>query len=202
MPRLLIALLVLALVSAARAQEALIELPSPTREELSELTRDLGLPPERTPASASNSLRALFLRPDLPRAIVTAELSIRRSLTPRSYWMLGLAVSATNRCDYCLSSAAASLRLQGAEEPLIQALSLDPASAPLDAREQAMVQYAVWLTQDPEGSSPGRVERLREVGFGDQEIMEITLVTSWYNFLNRMALGLQYGPDASHPFTP
>lgn len=65
-----------------------------------------------------------------------------------------------------------------------------------------MVAYALKLTTMPAKVRRDEIEQLKEAGWSDREIFRIALVTSWYNFLNRMADGLGYGPDSQHRFTP
>jgi len=53
-----------------------------------------------------------------------------------------------------------------------------------------MLDYAVKLTRAPESVSERDVERLREVGLTDGEILDTCQVVAYYNFVNRMAQGL------------
>jgi alkylhydroperoxidase family enzyme len=65
------------------------------------------------------------------------------------------------------------------------------------AAERVMLDYAEALTRDPAGMSEASgVSRLREAGWSDRAILDITLVVSYFNFVNRMAdgLGVQLEP--------
>ena len=53
-----------------------------------------------------------------------------------------------------------------------------------------MLDYAVKLTLTPGRVVEGDVERLREVGFEEAAILDICQVTSYFNFVNRLADGL------------
>ena len=53
-----------------------------------------------------------------------------------------------------------------------------------------MLDYAVKLTRDPGGMTPGDTEALRGVGFDDRAILDICQVVSYYNYVNRLADGL------------
>ena len=53
-----------------------------------------------------------------------------------------------------------------------------------------MLDYAVRLTQSPASAAAAGVEDLREAGFGDRAILDICSVTSYYNYVNRLAEGL------------
>ena len=59
-----------------------------------------------------------------------------------------------------------------------------------------MVDYVVQLTKD--ATKIGRVhhDRLREVGFDDKGILQVTLIASWFNYINRVADALGVGREA------
>ena len=61
--------------------------------------------------------------------------------------------------------------------------------------ERAMVDYVVKLTKDATKVSPRDHERLHEVGFDDRGILQITLIASWFNYVNRVADALGVGRD-------
>jgi alkylhydroperoxidase family enzyme len=58
-----------------------------------------------------------------------------------------------------------------------------------------MVDYVVKLTKDATKVSPQDHERLRSAGFDDQAILQITLIASWFNYINRVADSLGVGRD-------
>ncbi len=58
-----------------------------------------------------------------------------------------------------------------------------------------MIDYVVKLTKDATKVSPLDHERLREVGFDDRAILQITLIASWFNYINRVADSLGVGRD-------
>ncbi len=57
----------------------------------------------------------------------------------------------------------------------------------------AMLAYAVKLTRSPGDVSEEDVSMLRSAGLADNEILDVALVTSYFNFVNRIALGLGVG---------
>ncbi len=59
-----------------------------------------------------------------------------------------------------------------------------------------MLEYVEQITRDPTLISPVFHERLRAVGFDDQGILQITLIASWFNYINRVADALGVGRDA------
>ena len=58
-----------------------------------------------------------------------------------------------------------------------------------------MIDYVVQLTKDATRISPLDHEKLRAVGFDDQAILQITLIASWFNYINRVADSLGVGRD-------
>ncbi len=75
------------------------------------------------------------------------------------------------------------------------ALQRDYTTAPLSAAERAMLDYVVQVTTDATRIGPQHHERLRAVGFDDTAILQITLIASWFNYINRVADALGVGRD-------
>jgi alkylhydroperoxidase family enzyme len=78
---------------------------------------------------------------------------------------------------------------------LVRALREDYKTAPITEAERVMCDYVVQLTKDAVKISPKYHEGLREVGFDDQAILQITLIASWFNYINRVADALGVGRD-------
>jgi uncharacterized peroxidase-related enzyme len=81
------------------------------------------------------------------------------------------------------------------DEQLVKALQDDYRSAPISDQDRAMLDYAAQLTRDATRISPADHERLRAGGFNDQAILQITLIASWFNYINRVADALGVGRD-------
>ena len=73
------------------------------------------------------------------------------------------------------------------------ALEEDYASAPISEQEKVMLDYVVQITRDATRISPRDHDRLRAVGFDDKGILQITLIASWFNYINRVADALGVG---------
>ncbi len=58
-----------------------------------------------------------------------------------------------------------------------------------------MLDYVARLTKDATDISQQDHERLRAVGFDDQGILQITLIASWFNYINRVADALGVGRE-------
>jgi uncharacterized peroxidase-related enzyme len=78
---------------------------------------------------------------------------------------------------------------------LVSALEDDYRKAPISEQEKVMLDYVVQVTRDATRISPADHERLRSVGFDDQGILQITLIASWFNYINRVADALGVGKE-------
>ena len=78
---------------------------------------------------------------------------------------------------------------------MVRALESDYTTAPLTVQERAMVDYVVQLTKDATRISRAHHERLRQAGFDDKAILQITLIASWFNYINRVAASLGVGRE-------
>jgi len=58
-----------------------------------------------------------------------------------------------------------------------------------------MCDYVVKLTKDAVQCSPGDLDKLRAAGFDDKGILQITLIASWFNYINRVADALGVGRE-------
>ena len=83
------------------------------------------------------------------------------------------------------------------DSEMVQALEEDYKTAPISEQDRVMLDYVVQVTKDATRISPADHERLRAVGFDDKGILQITLIASWFNYINRVADALGVGrPDA------
>lgn len=78
---------------------------------------------------------------------------------------------------------------------MVRALEEDHKNAPITEQDRVMLDYVVQVTKDATLISPADHERLREVGFDDKGILQITLIASWFNYINRVADALGVGRD-------
>jgi uncharacterized peroxidase-related enzyme len=72
-------------------------------------------------------------------------------------------------------------------------LARDYTQAKLNDADRAMLDYTAKLTLHPARVTPEDLDRLRGVGFSDQAILQINLIASWFNYINRVADGLGVG---------
>jgi uncharacterized peroxidase-related enzyme len=83
------------------------------------------------------------------------------------------------------------------DEELVTALRQDYTKAPVLQQDRALLDYVVKLTKDATRCSTEDHARLREAGFDDRGILQITLIAAWFNYINRVADALGVGRDWS-----
>ena len=81
------------------------------------------------------------------------------------------------------------------DQELVEALEKDYTTAPITAQERVMVDYVVKVTKDATKVWKDDLDRLRSVGFDDRGILQITLIASWFNYINRVADALGVGRE-------
>ena len=81
------------------------------------------------------------------------------------------------------------------DDALVAALEEDYTRAPIGQQDRVMLDYVVQLTRDATRIGPSHHEWLRAVGFDDRGILQITLIASWFNYINRVADALGVGRD-------
>jgi len=81
------------------------------------------------------------------------------------------------------------------DKGLVEALEKDYTTAPIAPQDRVMLDYVVKLTKDATKVWKDDIERLRSVGFDDRGILQITLIASWFNYINRVADSLGVGRE-------
>ena len=81
------------------------------------------------------------------------------------------------------------------DKSLVEALEKDYTTAPISPQDLVMLDYVVKLTKDATKVWKDDIERLRAAGFDDRGILQITLIASWFNYINRVADALGVGRE-------
>jgi uncharacterized peroxidase-related enzyme len=81
------------------------------------------------------------------------------------------------------------------DKNLVEALENDYPNASISPQDRVMLDYVIKLTKDATNCSPRDIEGLRHAGFDDRGILQITLIASWFNYINRVADALGVGRD-------
>jgi alkylhydroperoxidase family enzyme len=79
------------------------------------------------------------------------------------------------------------------DEKLVKALQDDYPNAPISPADRAMLDYVGKITLKATSIGPDDHAELRSRGFDDRAILQITLIASWFNYINRVAYALGVG---------
>lgn len=141
----------------------------------------------------SNIMRVHSLNPPAMQAHMDLYLKVvfgRSGLRRADRELLATVVSATNGCPYCVHHHAEALNFYWKDDARVTQVMEDYRVLDLPEKTRAMLNYAVKLTREPSAMEESDVETLREAGFSDEAILGINLITSYFNFVNRIAEGL------------
>ena len=103
---------------------------------------------------------------------------------------IAVVVSATNDCAYCVGHHAEALRRHVKDDETLELLKNADELETLEPRFGAIVRQAVKLTSTPAAMAEMDLGELRAVGLSDKDILDLTLIVGYFNFVNRIALGL------------
>ena len=168
-------------------------LPPDTRRYFEICTEKLGLIP--------NVLKAYAFDIDKLNAFTTLynDLMLGESgLTKLEREMIAVAVSAVNRCYYCLVAHGAAVRELSGDPELGERLVMNYRTADLDTRQRAMLDFAVKMTEGSARIEEPDRQALREAGFSDRDIWDIASVAGFFNMTNRVASATDMRPNPEY----
>ena len=103
---------------------------------------------------------------------------------------IAVVVSATNDCTYCVTHHVEALRRYIDDPETLAMLTEADGLETLEPRLSNIVRYAEKLTSAPAAMTETDLGELRAVSLSDNDILDLTLITGYYSFVNRIALGL------------
>ena len=110
--------------------------------------------------------------------------------------MIAVAVSAQNRCYYCLVAHGAAVRQLAGDPVLGELMAMNYRAARLSKLERAMPVFAVKLTEEPWRVEDEDRAALRRAGFSDRDIWDIAAVAGFFNMTNRVASATDMRPNS------
>jgi uncharacterized peroxidase-related enzyme len=119
-------------------------------------------------------------------------------LTKTEREMIAVAVSAENRCVYCLTAHGAALRELTGDPALAEVIAQNWRAAPLPARQRAILAFAVKLTRAPAEMSEADRAALRDAGLSEREIWDTAAVAAFFNMSNRLAAAVEMQPNPDY----
>jgi uncharacterized peroxidase-related enzyme len=103
---------------------------------------------------------------------------------------IAVVVSAANECEYCVNHHTEALRHYIEDEETLNMLATADGLETLEPRLSNIVRHAERLTVAPAAMTESDLEELRAVGLDDKDILDLTLIVGYFNFVNRIAVGL------------
>jgi len=109
--------------------------------------------------------------------------------------MIAVVVSSINKCFYCLTAHGAAVRQLSGDPILGEMLVMNYRAADLETRQKAMLDFAEKVTEASHKIEESDRQVLRDVGFSDRDIWDISAVAAFYNMSNRMASATDQRPN-------
>jgi uncharacterized peroxidase-related enzyme len=145
-----------------------------------------------------NVFLVLAYRPDELRAFMAyhdAVMERKGGLSKEDREMIVVATSGDNNCQYCVVAHGAILRIR-AKNPLIaDQIAINHHKADITAREKAMLDFAIKVSQDSRSINDNDREKLKSHGFSDDDIWDIVAITAFFGMSNRLANSLSIRPN-------
>ncbi|SHK56296.1 peroxidase-related enzyme [Rhodothermus profundi] len=145
----------------------------------------------------SNILAVHSLHPGALRAHLELYLQVmfaRSGLSRAERELIAVVVSAANQCTYCVQHHAEALKAYWKDAARVAQAVEDYRKLELPERTRALLDHAVKLTRAPDRVEEADLQRLRALGWTDRDLLDLTLIVAYFNFVNRIALGLGVQP--------
>jgi uncharacterized peroxidase-related enzyme len=103
---------------------------------------------------------------------------------------IGVVVSGINSSNYCVMFHMELLRRFGVDKALARKLTTDYENAAVDSKVKALFRFADKLTRHPDDIEESDTDALKQAGWGDAAVRETVLTVGYFNYINRVSLGL------------
>jgi len=143
-----------------------------------------------------NARRAFDERPDVLAAWGQLLGAIKANMDERRYELATLAAARRLRSSYC-SLAHGSVLIDKFQEP-VREIALDRRSAGLSEVDVAVMDLAEQVAADATALEDSDLQRLRDLGLSDTEIMDVVLTAAARSFFTKTLDGLGVRPDATY----
>lgn len=123
---------------------------------------------------------------DLYKSIMFGKSNLSRELKE----MIAVVVSKANNCDYCINHHAEALNFYWKDDKKLQQFIDDFRSIPIEDKLSILLRYAEMLTINPAHIGQSFIDEIKTFGWSDEDLLLVNLIISYFNFVNRIALGL------------
>ena len=141
----------------------------------------------------SNILKVHSLNPDAMGSHLDLYMTLMfgsSGLSRAEREAIAVVVSASNDCEYCVNHHAEALRRYIKDDETLEMLMSADGLETLEPRLSNIVRHAEKLTSAPDAMTESDLGELRAVGLSDRDILDVSLIVAYFNFVNRIALGL------------
>ncbi|MEP6660631.1 MAG: peroxidase-related enzyme [Acidimicrobiales bacterium] len=151
-----------------------------------------------------NYAPAFATRPDVAEAWNTLNNAVRGNMERRRFELATIAAARALRSTYCMAAHSKFLRDICGDEPTMRAVAADPSGANLDAADRAVMDFASHVALDASSISAADVQRVRDHGLSDPEIVDVALAAAARAFFTKFldALGVQADARLGDTFDP
>ena len=151
-----------------------------------------------------NYATAFATRPDVAQAWNTLNNAVRGHMDRRRFELATIAAARAYRSTYCMAAHCKFLRDACDDESTMLAVAADPTGANLDATDRAVMDFATQVARDASSVTAADVQRLRDQGLGDPEIVDVVLAAAARAFFTKVldALGVQADVQLGETFDP
>ncbi len=104
--------------------------------------------------------------------------------------MMAVIVSSVNRCFYCINHHEQALLAYWKDENRVESLRIDRKKAGLSDQDERLCSLAEKLTKNPSARFSESISELKSAGLNDRAVLDAVQVIAYFNFVNRMVLGL------------
>ena len=141
----------------------------------------------------SNIMKIHSLNPNVMQNHIDLYVNLmfgKSGLSREEREFIAVIVSVLNNCEYCIRHHTEALNHYWKDKKKIEKFIDDFNSIELSLRLQYILDYVFKLTNNPSFVKETDIVNLRNSGFLDKDILDINFITSYFNFVNRIALGL------------
>lgn len=141
----------------------------------------------------SNIMKIHSLNPETMKNHIDLYLTLMfgsSGLSREEREFIAVTVSVINNCEYCIRHHVEALNHYWKDRDKIEKFINSFNSIELSSKQKFIIDYIFKLTKNPSYVKKENVDNLRDSGYSDNDILDINLIICYFNFVNRIALGL------------
>ncbi len=119
-------------------------------------------------------------------------------LTKLEREMIAVTVSSENHCFYCLVAHGSAVRELSKDPQLGERIAANFRSAELPKKQEELLNFTKKLTKDPSEIDENDRKKLRDVGYTDRDIWDISAIVGLFNMTNRLASATEMEPNNNY----